>query len=35
MNPRVRWQELTKSECSELLANEHLGRLASSTTAGQ
>jgi nitroimidazol reductase NimA-like FMN-containing flavoprotein (pyridoxamine 5'-phosphate oxidase superfamily) len=26
--PRVRWQELTKSECFELLANEHLGRLA-------
>jgi hypothetical protein len=26
--PWVRWQELTKSECFELLANEHLGRLA-------
>ena len=23
-----RWQELTKSECFELLANEHLGRVA-------
>jgi nitroimidazol reductase NimA-like FMN-containing flavoprotein (pyridoxamine 5'-phosphate oxidase superfamily) len=27
--PRLgRWQELTKSECFELLANEHLGRVA-------
>jgi nitroimidazol reductase NimA-like FMN-containing flavoprotein (pyridoxamine 5'-phosphate oxidase superfamily) len=26
--PRVRWQELTRSECFELLANTHLGRLA-------
>lgn len=26
--PRVRWQELTRSECFELLAGEHLGRLA-------
>ena len=25
---RVRWQELTKSECFELLAQEHLGRVA-------
>jgi uncharacterized protein len=25
---KVRWQELTKSECFELLAGEHLGRLA-------
>ena len=26
--PRVGWQELTKSECFELLAREHLGRVA-------
>jgi nitroimidazol reductase NimA-like FMN-containing flavoprotein (pyridoxamine 5'-phosphate oxidase superfamily) len=27
--PRLgRWQELTKSECFELLAHEHLGRVA-------
>ena len=26
--PRVRWQELTKSECFELLARERLGRVA-------
>ncbi len=26
--PEVRWQELTKSECFELLAHEHLGRVA-------
>jgi len=25
---RVRWRELTKSECFELLAKEHLGRVA-------
>jgi hypothetical protein len=25
---QVRWQELTKSECFELLAREHLGRVA-------
>lgn len=25
---QVRWQELTKSECFELLAHEHLGRVA-------
>jgi nitroimidazol reductase NimA-like FMN-containing flavoprotein (pyridoxamine 5'-phosphate oxidase superfamily) len=25
---QVRWQELTKSECFELLAQEHLGRVA-------
>ena len=25
---RARWQELTKSECFELLAREHLGRVA-------
>ncbi len=25
---RIRWQELTRSECFELLANEHLGRVA-------
>jgi nitroimidazol reductase NimA-like FMN-containing flavoprotein (pyridoxamine 5'-phosphate oxidase superfamily) len=24
----IRWQELTKAECFELLANEHLGRVA-------
>ena len=26
--PRVPWQELTKSECFKLLAHEHLGRVA-------
>jgi uncharacterized protein len=26
--PQVQWQELTKSECFELLAHEHLGRVA-------
>lgn len=26
--PQVRWQELTKSECFELLAREYLGRVA-------
>jgi pyridoxamine 5'-phosphate oxidase-like protein len=25
---QVRWQELTKSECFQLLAREHLGRVA-------
>ena len=25
---RARWQELTRSECFELLATEHLGRVA-------
>jgi nitroimidazol reductase NimA-like FMN-containing flavoprotein (pyridoxamine 5'-phosphate oxidase superfamily) len=25
---QVRWQELTRSECFELLAHEHLGRVA-------
>ena len=24
----ARWQQLTKAECFELLANEHLGRVA-------
>jgi len=31
----VKWQELTKSECFELLAHEHLGRVAVSMTAGR
>ena len=29
-----RWQELTKSECFELLAREHLGRVAASDDLG-